>query len=444
MTVAEKYIIQDKEFHENCKKLLIEALKIFKKHGDAGEPIPKIPQGFMGVFLDDNVFSIQLFFDTFQEEIQSLSEFSVCMDHMKKNRMISKHIGNLVGTQERQINYPVAGGYLGYFIINYVSKKGSHEFDEILFENHYNDMETFFYSDVFKLTTLIFLEHFSSECDEIKLNEDIKIIRLPTEELNKIQSLRIVSDFGLSLCTHAIQICSKTEKLIGVAATMVEEPSQSIRKIGGVIVSALRIFKDGLFGFNYIRIDAGAWGPYGRQLYQPNIYKKHFWSRSNYILQKGEITDFLKFLDKFNQLPSGNSFLDVAIRRFNYSYERERVEDKLIDGMIAFESLFLTDHGQEARYKLALRTSFFIAEDPKIRKQILDDMKIAYDLRSRLVHGASQKSIDDMLNKKNTDLPNFTSKINGYLRVSLRAFVEMDNPLKQDDVIEMLETKICS
>lgn len=123
----------------------------------------------------------------------------------------------------------------------------------------------------------------------------------------------------------------------------------------------------------------------------------------------------LKSVQRIRQ--GGFPNLTLALRRFNYSYERSRSEDRLIDQMIAFETLFLADIGDddrgEKRFRLALRVSYFLDPGPN-RKSINQDMKRAYDMRSKVVHGGDSS----------TALEEVAKKTEEYLRQSLVKFLE--------------------
>jgi hypothetical protein len=80
--------------------------------------------------------------------------------------------------------------------------------------------------------------------------------------------------------------------------------------------------------------------------------------------------------------------MDVALTRFHSSYGGEP-EERVIDQMIAFEALFLGGE-QELQYRLALRVASLIGEDAASRKRIFDDMRDAYQLRSKIVHGSAR------------------------------------------------------
>jgi len=106
----------------------------------------------------------------------------------------------------------------------------------------------------------------------------------------------------------------------------------------------------------------------------------------------------------------GKPRIDIALRRFNSAYHGE-LEDRLVDQMIAFESLYMGDD-KELGYKRALRTAFLLG---KRKSEIFGEMKKAYDLRGKIVHG----------NKKveRTKLEETIPKTEEYLRQSLRKFL---------------------
>jgi hypothetical protein len=119
-------------------------------------------------------------------------------------------------------------------------------------------------------------------------------------------------------------------------------------------------------------------------------------------------------------LPDGKtkilkSVLDEALSRFNSAYQGEPT-DRLIDQMIAFEFLYVGDY-KELAYKLALRTAFLLTRDQKEREVIFADMKKAYDLRSKIVHGNKQI--------KTSELYDIISKAEEYLRQSIRKFLAL-------------------
>jgi hypothetical protein len=89
--------------------------------------------------------------------------------------------------------------------------------------------------------------------------------------------------------------------------------------------------------------------------------------------------------------------LALALRRLSYQAHRQRVEDEMVDIMVAAEALYLSDLGpEELGFRLALRASAL--SDPQklgmTRRNVFDLMKSAYGVRSKIVHGDEPKQKD--------------------------------------------------
>ena len=133
---------------------------------------------------------------------------------------------------------------------------------------------------------------------------------------------------------------------------------------------------------------------------------------TTYELNQTDGNDIKSLLQIFHALDENGklSSIDTALRRFSLSYY-DWYEDRLVDQMIAFESLYIADD-KELGYKLALRTAFLLG---KSRKQIFDDMRKAYDLRGQIMHG--NKKVEAY--KLQETIP----KTEEYLRQSIRRFL---------------------
>lgn len=78
---------------------------------------------------------------------------------------------------------------------------------------------------------------------------------------------------------------------------------------------------------------------------------------------------------------------DIAVSRFSSSCDRSRAEDRLIDQMISFEALFLSNIQDELKFRLATRVASLIGNSSDQKKELFNLMRKAYDLRSDIVHG---------------------------------------------------------
>ena len=154
-----------------------------------------------------------------------------------------------------------------------------------------------------------------------------------------------------------------------------------------------------------------------------------------YSLLFQDIGNFTKLWEKYNNYDfNKNRPVDIAIRRFNYAYEKEQFEDKLIDYMIALEALFLKkDENNELTYRLALRTALFIRSKKEEINQIRKVIKRAYNIRSKIVHGSG------IINS--LDLQELTPTIEEYVRLSLKKFLYSNENL--EELLKKIENNLC-
>jgi hypothetical protein len=131
-----------------------------------------------------------------------------------------------------------------------------------------------------------------------------------------------------------------------------------------------------------------------------------------YRLSKLDVPSINNIMSKISNGVSKSPVIDEVLKRFNSSYYGN-AQDKLIDQMVAFESLYIGDD-KELGYKLRLRTAFLLNKN---RGQIFQDMKDAYDLRGNIMHGNEKIN----LKKVNATEP----IIKEYLRQSINKFLTL-------------------
>ena len=168
-----------------------------------------------------------------------------------------------------------------------------------------------------------------------------------------------------------------------------------------------------------------------------------------YQLLEGEVDSLREFWQDFQNSRRKGKLRDlkIALRRFNSSYG-EPFEDRLLDHMIAFESLYLEDK-QELSYKLALRAAFLLGRKKKERKAIYETLRKAYETRSTIVHGREHR----VKEKDRKELQELVADTEEYLRYSIKRFIKLSDlrTLKQlrerlldDNIIQagqLLKTK---
>ena len=77
-----------------------------------------------------------------------------------------------------------------------------------------------------------------------------------------------------------------------------------------------------------------------------------------------------------------------AIKRHYLAETRLKVEDKLIDYMIAAESLFLGRGKDELSYRLSMNAAAWCSSTINSKKSVFELFRKAYAARSKVVHGS--------------------------------------------------------
>lgn len=130
----------------------------------------------------------------------------------------------------------------------------------------------------------------------------------------------------------------------------------------------------------------------------------------------------------------------IALRRFNFAYDKMRNEDRLIDYVIALEALLLYRIRDELKYRLALRTAHLIGQSDKQRKYYFDLMKAAYDQRSAIIHGEHMKSHIN-INGRQVPYPRLVNETEEALRKVLVYFLTNLNKRSHEKIIDQIDRK---
>ncbi len=266
---------------------------------------------------------------------------------------------------------------------------------------------------------------YSFDCDSenVDLIDGIQIKRIPSafakylvkqSHSSFFRTLPFETDWMASLPYRArVQGASRTESLVN----FIKEENIAVDSLTNLI-TALKLCHGG-------RVIAGPLILAGIQNSEPYFGSttswtsvSHFWffqEESRYAFRKSdvpEVNSLLQDIRKWREAKVLNA-IDVALRRFHSSYHGD-IEDRIIDQMIAFESLYLGSE-QELTYKLASRAAFLLRKRKDYRILVFNNIKKAYNYRSRIVHGDNPPSRDE--------LRAIVPKTEDYLRQSIRKFL---------------------
>lgn len=236
---------------------------------------------------------------------------------------------------------------------------------------------------------------FNCDNGQIELPENIKIIKTPTKLIEYLQR-----NYPHSLPTILSEtewtIALKNEHVDTTGMQPIEMISTGLRQEEQVryqlidLISTLRLFKKGRIVAGLLTsavLDNSNWSIGGSTIWTSVSNLIFFEEEPVYILKNSELAKFITlFQDIRNYRISKVIYkIEIALSRFHSSYHGN-IEDRLIDQIIAFESLLLGDE-HELTYKLALRTAFLLRSRRDFRTTVFSNMKKAYGYRSKIVHG---------------------------------------------------------
>ena len=115
--------------------------------------------------------------------------------------------------------------------------------------------------------------------------------------------------------------------------------------------------------------------------------------------------------DVLNKIPR---HLKIAMARFNSSYERRGLTDRLIDLVVALEALFGDGESGSIAYKVAIRCACWLHTPGKERCAAFDTVKKLYRARSDVVHGGWRKDLNGQS----------VAQLEGMVRESLLKFLD--------------------
>jgi hypothetical protein len=280
------------------------------------------------------------------------------------------------------------------FLLNYLDGQGSSFFDEARFSQVYGSLEELLLTNSQTIRAVAMLFSFLGPEDPIKVDEEITIRRATDADLSELinRTGRPPEEIGVGNRMWLIEIESHVADNIGpsnpTAGTQVERVLGAMRltKMGGVCCSYL---------YSTRKYDNSA-------STLMNFPLAHIGFSSDFTARE-DVNEFLRLFRALRALEPTSS-LSFGIRRFNYAYERMRMEDRLIDLMIVLESLFVEDgKAGEIAYKFRMRIARFLYESGNLddRRKCRDIAKAAYEMRSSIVHGDTRKQAE-LLNKVGT------------------------------------------
>ncbi len=359
-----------------------------------------------------------------EDELHALDEYKDFVTALRQEPEIARQLDRPVGTSLSIRNLAIED-VTDRLIWRLAERFQRFEFEEGVFADEY----TLFVSELrrpeVELTIAAPILGLEMEIAPLTLQQTVELDQLTDIEIAHCLDGGFFPSLAHSVLGHAeidslfgVRIRHPLVKLVDStidsrdASESFEKLNRSLQTVDAVL-HGLRLFQPGQISVAGRIAFSQAWLMGGWTSYQPGEAADP--QRRDYLLSKTGAKEFVNFWNDLEVAKTKPS-IATAVRRFGYAGNRELLEDKIIDLMIAAESLFLSDSdGGELSYRLAERFALFVGEAPgKARKALFRLARNAYDLRSSVVHGGTPR-------------PNLLKTLNG--PVTLEQFAEMTEQL---------------
>jgi hypothetical protein len=318
------------------------------------------------------------------------------------------------------------------------------------FERHYASLDGFLAAQELKYVVVWPLPGLTSSTFPIALEQGLELDVMSDVELAAALRTEVLHPRlpGMSLLTpeEAQQACLRYRyrlpKLIGdrdhqQAAELFQASEKRLTGMRDTLVQALALlFADPVAIAGRLQLHTEWTFLSGAVAFQQIPLTPALRYRSTHVDQKGSI----ELVGAWRQLrqpifPQKHKALALAVRRLGYQAYRERVEDELVDILIAAEALYLSDVGyEELNFRLALRAAALC--DPQklrmTRRNVFDLMRSAYGVRSKIVHGDVPKPKDLKVKGTQVTLADFVHATEQVVRLGLAVALEQTTSPKDE------------
>jgi len=322
---------------------------------------------------------------------------------------------------------------ISYFIIHLEKKKiadSACTLKESLqrFFMHIDELSSIFYATP--------LYNVQSNVDKIQISEDVYIRKITDEEYSKmvhLGSLPLDEIDSYQQRLNFILVCK-------VPASMKDSKDEAIQKCA-LVLDLLRLFKDGIPQFGRIyALDAEH-----LEINQMRLVQSHYETPVSYKpvkIESSDIERFCRFYHAVSELrkKTKTEFLFNAIRRFGMAYMHRSDSNKIVDYVIALESL-LAGHAGETTLRLAHRVSALCGDTDEERLYNWEFMKEAYKFRSGIVHQSVERPVS--VQSRRLSMKSVSEHIHKLTKTSILRIISLLSEYeKQDDILDELDRSI--
>lgn len=383
------------------------------------------------------------------KRLRLLMEYSQAIDEMKKDVEVAKHLNHAVGTGS--IFSLVQTEYLPNILLaTLLERQGTLDFREKLFNSIYRAFEDYFYSNTLTFRIRWPVLGLEMEVEKIKLETDLSMVKLSNREsellYQKPGSYISTPTYPAFLPTGyrltVLELIVQTPKVfdstnLGVGADFLETaPTRAAE-----LEYALRLFKPGAVSIQTMHTESKTWDPKMSRMTSSSLYVYPAFP-GTYKLSRNEVARFKVFWRRFKRArKTTRKEVETSLRRFSYSFQRQRSEDRLIDYMIALEAI-LVQESQELSYRLSMRGAALLGRNnADKRERVFNELRAAYTQRGKAVHGAVPEERISVAGERIL-FADFIDRIEEYVRSAIKEFLWRCETQTERELRETLDRAI--
>lgn len=357
--------------------------------------------------------------DELQNNWENFPQFEECEGAFKSSDIFDKEVGYALNqgvvedmSEKEEL---IKTDTLPKFLKRYLTKKGDLEFDADVFDETYEEFEEYLAADEVEYQAAAVIQR-------LELQNSDKVIELEDDLRIKCDDSDKFGTSSLSEFTDYAEQDSGTvtvvEKVYTVDKFGEDNKEQAIKSFMDVVL-ALRLF--GSHGDIFLK--DGYTKPISP--FHVGVNRFNFQSDTvpfldeNYVISDDLEEEFIEFWTDMNEnIEDPPESYRVAIEKFSNSFNRENLNDRLLDSVIALEAIYLkSSENQEMSYRLSQRGALLLANDKSEALDIQSTLSDSYNKRSRLVHGSApnlnQKTVVELLDLTRESLKVFLQENRG-------------------------------
>jgi hypothetical protein len=329
------------------------------------------------------------------------SEFEKFRKIALEDPVLSKHVNKNVGTFEQQFYFRPVDLLQLIFTSYFMADKELAFFDEDIFEQVCDDIEDLLGKNTIRQEYLAILENLATDLENEEISESIFMRGLSNKDVQDLWSenslIQSHYDFGSFMYVPPTRIKSTLYVRVDEPKIINERGKTTIDSTKAPINLLKPRFERIVTALRLLRLGSVRLGPVihkkpllfpGEQLTHggpPASYPPLF----EYRLSKDDVEEVKVIIRALEKIDQSNKIFKVGLDRINMAVERENPEDALLDVMICCEAFLLNDIREpgELTYRMALRAAILLGKNPKEKSGIFQTAKMAYKLRSKIIHG---------------------------------------------------------